>query len=273
MKFSICNEFCEGMAIEDVFALAAKLGYDGVEIAPFTLGDSVNKISRERRSEIARSAREHGVEVVGLHWLLVTPPGLYLNHPEDEYVRRQTVNYLRDLVRFCADLGGKIMVFGSPKQRNIVPGHSFGQAWELAVESFLQCTATADDYGVTICIEPLSPAETDFINTHEDAIRLVDSIGHPRFRMMLDVKAMSSEAKPIPEIISASRDHMAHVHANDANRRGPGTGDTDFVPIFRALKRIRYDGYVSVEVFDFEPDGETIARESLSYMRDCLARA
>ena len=273
MKFSICNEFCEGMAIEDVFALAARLGYDGVEIAPFTLAKSVNEIGQDRRRAIARSARENGVEVVGLHWLLVSPEGLYLNHPEDEYVRQQTVNYLLDLIRFCSDLGGKIMVFGSPKQRNIVPGHSFGEAWEFAVEAFLKCMRAAKDRGVTICIEPLSTAETDFISTYTDAIRLVDSIGNRCFRMMLDVKAMSSESTPIPEIISASKAHVAHVHANDANRRGPGFGDTDFVPIFRALKRIRYDGYVSVEVFDFEPDGETIARESLRYMRKCLARA
>ena len=61
---------------------------------------------------------------------------------------------------------------------------------------------------------------------------------------------------------------VAYIHANDANGRGPGFGDVDFVPIVKALKDVDYQGYVSVEVFDFKPDPETTARESLGYLKE-----
>jgi len=271
VKFSFCNEFCGNMSLDSVFQLASRLGYDGVEVAPFTLAESVREIGRAERRRIADSAKQAGIEVVGLHWLLVSPRGLHLNHPEQPEVRERTVAYLIDLVRFCADLGGRIMVFGSPKQRNLVSGHSRRETWDLTVEAFQRCLPACAEAGVTLCIEPLGPAETSFICSHREAIDLVKAIDHPNFRMILDVKAMSSEAMPIPDIIHESAGCFAHFHANDANRRGPGFGDTDFVPILRALTEVEYPGYVSVEVFDFKPDGETIAAQSLRYLRECLA--
>src|SRR5688572_2846623 len=80
VKFAICNEIYQGWKLEDVFAHAAKLGYSGVEIAPFTLANSVNEISAAERQRIRDLAAQHQIEIVGLHWLLVKPEGLYLNH-------------------------------------------------------------------------------------------------------------------------------------------------------------------------------------------------
>ncbi|RKY70080.1 MAG: hypothetical protein DRP97_04335, partial [Candidatus Latescibacterota bacterium] len=109
IKLSVCNEMFEGWDIEKVFRYAAELGYDGVEISPFTLADSVTEIAPERRREIRRAAREAGVEIVGLHWLLVSPKGLYINHPDDA-IRRKTRDYMIALIECCGDLGGKVMV-------------------------------------------------------------------------------------------------------------------------------------------------------------------
>jgi len=270
LKFAICNEFCEGWKIEDVFKLAAEIGYGGVEIAPFTLAESVTDLDADRRKSIRDSAGAAGVEVVGLHWLLAKPEGLYINHP-DAAVRERTRDYLLELIRCCADLGGKILVFGSPKQRSVCEGLTAQQAWELARETFKACGEAAATHGVTFCIEALARTETDLINTHEDAIRMVEEVDNPHFRMILDVKAMSDEETPIPDIIRRSAKHLAHFHANDANLRGPGFGDTDFVPIFKALSDVGYDGYVSVEVFDFKPDPRTIASKSFEFMKDICA--
>jgi sugar phosphate isomerase/epimerase len=191
---------------------------------------------------------------------------MYLNH-SDKAVRAQTSKYCCDLVDFCADIGGHIMVVGSPKQRNVMDGISQEQAWEWATETFGASVRQALARGLTICLEPLSPAETNFINTAAEAIRFVKQFHSPSFKIILDVKAMSSEAKPIPQIIQESWPHFAYFHANDKNFKGPGFGEIDFKPIAAALNGVGYGGYVSVEVFNFDEGPEAIATRSLEYLK------
>jgi len=270
MKFSICNEMFEGWKIRDVMGYAKSVGYDGVEIAPFTLCNNVQELSPKQRKAIREDAASFGLDVVGLHWLLVKPEGLYINHPDDS-IRKKTSKYMQDLIRFCGDIGGKVMVIGSPKQRNVMPGTSYQKAWSLAKEVFSESLPVAAERGVTLCIEPLSTAETNFITTAKEALRLVEEMHSANFRLILDVKAMSSEGRDIPGIIRAAKGKVGHVHANDPNKRGPGFGSTDFVPIAKALREIGYEGYVSVEVFDFSPDPQTIASKSIEYLRKAFA--
>jgi sugar phosphate isomerase/epimerase len=266
MQFAICNEIFRDWQIEDVFAYCAKIGYHAVEIAPFTLANSVTDVPRAERERIRDLARMHGIQIAGLHWLLVKPEGLYINHP-DSGIRLKTAQYFRDLVDFCADLGGKIMVAGSPKQRNIMPGVSPRQAEDWALETFRQAVALAETRGVTICFEPLGPSETNFMNTAADGIAFVRRLNSPAFKIILDVKAMCSESQPIPQIIRDSWPQFAHFHANDKNLKGPGFGDVDFNPIAGALKEVGYNGLVSIEVFDFAEGPEVIASKSLEYLR------
>jgi sugar phosphate isomerase/epimerase len=270
MKFAICNEIFKGWKIEEVFSYAANLGYDAVELAPFTLANSVTEITATERQSIREAAARTGIEIAGIHWVLVKPEGLYINHPERE-IRDRTSNYLCELVDFCADLGGTRMVVGSPKQRNIVEGVSAEQGWNWAVESFKNPVGRADRRNVTICLEPLSPTETNFINTAAEAIAFVSTFRSPQFKIILDVKAMCSETKPIPEIIRDSWPHFAHFHANDPNLKGPGFGEVDFKPIAGALKEVGYNGFASVEVFNFDDGAEVIATKSLDYLRRAFA--
>ena len=270
MNFAICNEIYQGWKLEDTLAHAARLGYGGVEIAPFTLANSVNDISATERLRIRDLAARNKIAIVGLHWLLVKPEGLYLNHT-DAGIRERTAKYFVDLVDCCADLGGTIMVVGSPKQRNILPGVSPKQAWDWTAATFRDAVKRAEDRAVTICLEPLSPAETNFINTAAEAIQFTQQFNSPRFKIIIDVKAMCSEPKPIPQIIRESWPHFAHFHANDQNLKGPGFGEVDFKPIAAALKEVGYDGWVSVEVFKFEEGAETIASKSIEYLRRVFA--
>lgn len=269
VKFAICNEIFKDWKLDDVFAYTAKLGYDGVEIAPFTLANSVTEISPAERQRIREAAAGNHIEIAGIHWVLVKPEGLYVNHP-DAAVRERTAAYFCDLVDFCADLGGSRMVVGSPKQRNVLPGVSREQAELWTLETFRPAVAKGEARQVTICLEPLAPAETNFINTATNAIEFVKRMPSPRFQIILDVKAMSSESKSLPQIIRESYPHFAHFHANDPNLKGPGFGAVDFKPIAAALKATGYGGFVSVEVFNFEEGAETIAGRSLEYLRECF---
>ncbi len=266
MKFGICNEIFQNWKIDDAMAFAKNAGYDGIEIAPFTLAKYVTEIPAAERKRIRETAARIGIEISGIHWVLVQAEGMYLNHPGTE-VRTRTAKYFCDLVDFCADLGGKIIVVGSPKQRDVMDDVSFKQAWAWATNTFRDSVKLAESRGITICFEPLAPSETNFINTAADGIRFARQFSSPAMKIILDVKAMCSEAKPIPQIIRESRGEFAYFHANDRNLKGPGFGDVDFTPIAAALKEVGYDDYASVEVFKFEEGAETIATKSIDYLK------
>jgi sugar phosphate isomerase/epimerase len=272
MRYAICNETFEGWDHRRVCEFVAGLGYQGLEVAPFTLAGRVTDVTPERRRELRRQAEDCGLTLLGLHWLLARTEGLCLTSP-DAAVRQTTADYLGELARCCADLGGDVLVFGSPGQRRIPAGATRAQAADYAVDTFRRARPAVADAGVRLCLEPLAPPEADFVVTCAEAVEILDRIDSPNFVLHLDVKAMSSEPTPVPELIRQYAGRTGHFHANDPNRRGPGFGAVDFVPIFRALRESGYQGWVSVEVFDYSPDPETIARESLRYMRECEARA
>lgn len=266
MKFGICNEIFQGWALEDTFAYAKQAGYDFVEIAPFTIAKSVTDISPAERQRIRGCAARAGIGISGLHWVLVQAEGKYLTHP-DAAIRRATSAYFSELVDCCADLGGTRIIVGSPKQRNVMEGVSYEQAWAWATDVFRDAVKRAEDRGVVICFEPLAPSETNFVNTAEEGRKFAAQFGSKAMSIILDVKAMSSEAKPIPQIIRESAGKFEYFHANDVNLKGPGFGDVDFFPIAAALREANYHGTVSVEVFKFDEGPEAIATQSRDYLR------
>ncbi len=268
MKISICNELFKGWDIERVFDYAARLGYDGVELAPFTLGETVSDISIAYRRRIRAAADRVGIKIVGLHWLLVKPEGLYINHPDDS-VRKKTQNYLRELIDLCGDLGGSVLVHGSPQQRNIKEGWDPGEAWKSARDTFQVCAEAAQSRNVYYCLEALTATDTNFINTIDQALKMVDEIDHPNFQTMLDCRSIHASAKSqLPRVLKETLEtgKLKHVHVNDPNGRGPGFGDLQFSQLLKILHEADYEGFVSVEVFDFEPDPQTIAGRSVGYL-------
>jgi sugar phosphate isomerase/epimerase len=272
MKISVCNELFEGWDIDKTFDYAAQLGYDGVELAPFTMGETALDISAGARKRIRKAAETAGIEIVGLHWLLVKPEGLYINHP-DSAIRNKTQDYLKALIDLCGDLGGKILVHGSPQQRNTKEGWDPDEAWKHARETFQTCAQAAQSRDVFYCLEALTTADTNFINTIDQALRMVTEIDHPNFQTMLDCRSIHASAgSELPAVLkrTLATGKLRHVHVNDPNGRGPGFGDLQFTPLLNILHETDYQGYISVEVFDFAPDPQTIAAGSLGYLRGIL---
>jgi sugar phosphate isomerase/epimerase len=230
----------------------------------------VTQIPVEERTRIRSLAERNHLEISGIHWVLAQTEGMHLTDPNPE-TRQRTSDYLSALVDFCADLGGRFMVVGSPKQRSLQVGVSREQGWSWATAAFQRPVRRAEERGVTICLEPLAPSETNFINTAAEAVAFINQFNSTQFRIILDVKAMSSEPRPIPEIIQQSWPYFAYFHANDQNLKGPGFGDVDFRPIAACLKKVNYQGWVSVEVFRFEEGPEVIARKSIDYLQQAFA--
>ena len=272
MKFAICQELFENWEWERQCAFAAELGYTGLELAPFTLASRITDVSTEQRRAFRQTAERHGMKIIGLHWLLAKTEGLHLT-TADLAIRRATSQYFIELANACADFGGNLMVLGSPLQRNLEPGMSLDQAFENAADVLKETLPVLRDRGVRICLEPLTPKETNFLNTCADALRLIEMVGSPNVCLHQDVKAMlGGESEPIEKLIERLAPHVGHFHVNDVNLLGPGMGPTNYVPIFRALKQTNYSGWISVEVFDYSPGADRIARDSINYMRDVLSQ-
>ncbi len=269
MKFAICNETFQGWEWGRTCEYVAAAGYDGIEIAPFTLAEDVRSLDSAARRTIRDTAESSGLPIVGLHWLLVSPKGLSLTCA-DKSVRRETSDYLLALTDLCGDLGGKIMVLGSPAQRRIPDGETAENAADRFLAAVRPALDRAAERGIKICLEPLPAPEANFLMTLAEARMLIGQLNHPAAATIFDVKSACSEGEPLGDLVEEFAPYIAHVHANDANRRGPGFGDTDFKPVLAALKSTGHDGFVSVEVFDYSPDPETIATESLRYLKRSL---
>ena len=272
MKISLCNEVLRELDFPGQCALAKALGYDGLELAPFTLGHQPHRLVGVRRTQLRRIALDHGLEITGLHYLLLAPEGLSITS-RDEGVRTRTLDVMRRLIELCADLGGRVLVHGSPKQRAIEPGDSRESALARAREAFAAIAKDAEQAGVTYCIEPLAPSETPLINTVEEAAAMVDAIGSPALRTMIDTCAAgNAESVALPELIERwlPTGQVAHIHLNDPNRRAPGQGPLRFGPILRALERQGYTGLAAVEPFVYQPDGRAAAARAIGYLQALL---
>ncbi len=266
MRYAICQELFREWNWERQCEFIAETGYEGIEIAPFTLAATIDELTPAQRKALRMAAEEADLTVVGLHWLLAGTDGYHLTSPEPA-IRQRTSEYFGGLAQLCADLGGGLMVLGSPKQRNLLPGVTPEAARGYAIDVLERALPRLQETQVVLCLEPLGPVETDFLTTCAEAREIVAQFRDPHIRLHQDVKAMATEATPTPQLIEQFREITAHFHANDVNLRGPGMGETDFLPIFRALRSSGYAGWISVEVFDYSPGAETIARESLGYMR------
>jgi sugar phosphate isomerase/epimerase len=249
-------------------ALAAGLGYRGLEVAPFTFGDDAWRMPASKRGDIRNACKAAGIEVSGLHWLLAAPAGLSITSA-DRTVWQKSVDVLRASVELCAELGGTYLVHGSPAQRRVAEASDTQraeEAWALAAEA-------AQKAGVVYCLEPLAQPDCNFVTTLAEASAVVQRIGNPAFKSMIDTLASSlMESEPVAEVIRKwmPTGLVRHIQLNDRNKRGPGEGSDKFAPVLAALKETGYDGWVAMEPFIYEPDGPTCAARMIGYVSGLL---
>lgn len=276
MRFALCNEVLQPLPFAQQCKLAADLGYDGLEVAPFTLAPDPMKLTDADAGMFRRVAGDYGLKIFGLHWLLVAPAGLSIVSA-DAQVRRATISVMTRLVELCEGMGGSYLVHGSPRQRSVPEGSTRAQAWDRARECLDKAGEAAAQAGVTYCLEPLAPRETDLFNTVAEAARMVEEIGRPALRTMVDCSAAGqAESEPVHLLMQRwmPQGLVAHVQVNDPNRRGPGQGTMNFAPILQVLHRMEqaghYPGIVGVEPFDYVPDGPGCAARAIGYLRGVL---
>ncbi|NSW55135.1 MAG: sugar phosphate isomerase/epimerase [Armatimonadetes bacterium] len=278
MKFAICNEIFwtedkSKWTLRRQFEAARSMGFSGIEISPFTLNFDARQITDEQKREIVDCAGEFGVAVAGIHWLLSHTEGYHVTSPDPE-VRERTALYMEDLVRLGIEIGGSMMVVGSPLQRAVKDGVSYAQAWEWFRDCMKRCGEVALDADFKVCIEPLAVAtQNNFIYKADEARKMAREINLPTVGVILDTYSGSQEEADLPQEIRNTADLLYHYHCNDLNKRAPGWGDTDFVPIMKALLDIDYQRYCSIEVFDFSLDAYEHCEKGLRTLERALEQA
>ena len=276
-KISLCNEVISGkgataISFEKQCLLAAEMGYDGLEIAPFTLCDHPEDLSFSNRKKLLKIANSYGIEITSLHWLLVSPPDLSITSL-NPHVWNRTLNIIKSTIDLCSDLGGSILVHGSPMQRILPLDSTLYEAKQRAFDIWALAGEHAQKSEMTYCIEPLARSETSFINTIEEAMNVVNTINSSGLKTMIDTSSAGlSEAEPIADLIRkwGKFGNIAHVQLNSTNRGAPGDGNDPFYDILNALKEINYNGAFAIEPFIYQGGGNSTAKRAINYIKGIL---
>lgn len=253
MKLAVCSELLADRPFAEACAAAARHGYAGIEIAPFTLADDPAALRGPAAADLRRAIADAGLRFVGLHWLLTGPGDHHVTHP-DPGPRRRSWELLHRLADLCGELGGGVMVLGSGRQRE-ARGIAPAQAVGLLREGLLALAPRARAAGATVLIEALPARVTNVINTMEQAAALVEAVAHPGLAGMFDFHNCAGEALPWARLLARHLPMIRHVHLNDPQGGAPSLqrlrrGEIDaYRRAFGVLRRGGYTGWVSLEVF------------------------
>jgi D-psicose/D-tagatose/L-ribulose 3-epimerase len=266
-RFAICNETFHGKPFAETCRLAKTTGYQGLEIAPATLSGDPAGLSKLQRANFRRTIADNELRYAGLHAVVSTPPGLHLTTP-DAALRSKSWQYFQRLLDLSADLGESgVMVLGSGKQRGAVDGSTVADAKKRLRDGLANIAPHAHARGVLVLLEPLSPQFTNVVNSLAEAWEIVQEVGSPSVDLMFDTHNTVAETAPHDQLIRKYAKHIRHVHLNEMDGRHPGTGTYDFGLVLRTLREVRYSGWISLEVFQFQPSGEVVAEETMALLR------
>lgn len=264
MKLAVSNIAWDNAELGEHLVLLRELGCQGVELAPSCIWPEPVAATAQERAGLKSRIAGAGLEVVGFHALLYTRPELQMFQGRDG--RHETVAYLVRLAELCSELGGRILVFGSPRNR-ARHGHNREECMAWAADAFAGVAAACQPLGVTLCIEPLGTDEADFITSSSEGGELVDRVGHPNFMLHLDAKALLTNHEDLAEVLAQWKDRVRHFHVGDPGLVPPGTTGADHRPFGRALRDANYEHYVSIEMRrGFGPSRDVI-RSSVAYAK------
>src|SRR5256885_1684591 len=156
----------------------------------------------------------------------------------------------------CPSLIGP--VYSAVGRADAVPANEYKRQWKTVVKNLKKLCAYAEKRGKQVCLEPLNRFETDFINTSDQALKMIKDVGSPALKVHVDTFHMNIEEKNQAKAIRKAGKHLAHFHACGCDRGTPGNDHIDWKSIAGALKAIRYNGDVVIE--SFTTDVKVIAR-------------
>jgi len=271
-RLGICNKTFQDKLFPEMCRLVRETGFTGIEIAPYTLSADPAALPSARLAELRGIMASEGVSYIGIHSVLSAPKGMSVT-TSDPALRKKTWDYFRRMIDLCAALGDNgTMVFLGSAERRTVGGATVPDAILRVKEGLAESASAAEARKVTILVEPLAPHLCDVINTLEQALDVVRAVDSPAVSSMLDTHNTAAETLPLDRLIRADYRYIRHVHFNERDGRRPGLGNFDFKTVMQTLRDLSYQRWISVEAFEFLPDGLTVARESSRFIRNIEAQ-
>jgi D-psicose/D-tagatose/L-ribulose 3-epimerase len=253
-------------------------GFDGVEVPVFE-GDAAHY------QKVARELKNQGL---GCTTVCVATPEASPISP-DAAVRRAAVDRLRWAIEMTATLGGEVMAgpYHSPLAVFSGTGPTEDEK-KRAAEVLRQAAEVAQQHKVALAVEYRNRFECYFLTTAAEARALVKAVNHPSFRTMYDTFHANIEEKNATQAVKGLADVLAHVHISESDRGTPGTGMVHWDETFRALREVKYDGWLVIEAFgralpalaaatkvwrDLFPSAEEVYTQGLRFMKEKWAAA
>lgn len=267
-RYAVCNELFGEAGISRSFAEIARAGFSGVEIAPHTVWGDFSGSLTHRTTEVRRALAEEGLNFVGFHWLLVGPPDLHAT-TADRVTRREAWDHLARLVDLAGELGGGVLVLGSPYQRGTCEGTSRDIAVRNLSDGLAAVADRAADARCTILLEAVPRPHTDVINTLAEAHDVLTRLSPRGLGMIFDFHNVEDESDSWEALVGRYRNELLHVHLNELDGSAP-TRQSRFAPeyqaAFRSLRAGGYAGWVSLEIFTVPDDPGAVLREVRGFL-------
>ena len=266
IKTAICNELFGKMSFRESCDLTAAHGFNGIEIAPFTLFGDVRSIPADTITMIRNSLNDSGLEFAGFHWLFVKPENLHITSPH-KLTRERSWDHLKRLLNLAGELGGGNLILGSPKQREAV-GISVSEAWNYMEEGLAGAADTAGECNSKVCLEALASKDTNVINTLSESTEMINRVNRDSISGMFDFHNCGDETDIWPELIRKNISIIKHVHLNTTEGGHPNPDDTDrYSESFSVLKDVNYNGWVSLEIFTIPESPEQVLSETEAFLK------
>ncbi len=258
--------------LQPLFVNIQKWGFDGVEL--FLSPNEPANILAVRKMLDAAGLERTTCSVLPREANLISPQA---------GVRARGVEFLKECVNRTAELSARLICGPLYAGLGVMTGvRRTPEEWKWAVEGLAQVARHAQDVGVTLCIEPLNRFETYFLNTQDDAAKLVKDVGALNVRVHFDTfHANIEERNPAVSLRTIAK-VLGHVHISENDRGIPGTGHNDWRGILLVLKQIGYDGWLTIESFaqpepdlaaaaaiwrDLAPSGDELAKRGLKFIK------
>ena len=265
MKISVSNIAWENKYLNHYLKLIKNLGCSGIELAPSIIWSEPINSSLEDREDFKNKITKEGLEITGFHALLFSHPELQLFKTAES--REASIKYLFKLIELCHHLGGKQIIFGSPRNRKL-HNKKYSICLDQAMEDFYKISEFSKKYNIFFCIEPLGPDETDFIKSVDEGGIIVNKVNHKYFKLHLDTKALFATKENPNDIINKYKNIIQHVHIGDEGLKEPGSINSGHKEIGMALNKINYSNYLSIEMRKPEHDVQKILTRSILFVKD-----